>query len=275
MSLSLIDRLSSVKVRRFVAPIPAARNVYIFTQQDGIAFRFEVIRPEPGWFVLQPSDRVGLAEVLHEVTGATHMFQFLDQLPKWTVMALFPSGDQRWAVCPFNKSDAKQRGWTAPLRHMHLVRGTIHSGSVVTCCDMAGTLLFHSVKWLRPNLMIHSEARAIVDGYLKEVEVQKQAQELEERRLELEERRLSVQADLTFEQQLAVGGARLISLNEGQIEWEHEGAHYEMEVAPDGTIISTAYCLSDDDIGLDTTKEHNLVSIVAVMKELRCLERRY
>jgi hypothetical protein len=263
MTLSLIDRLSSVKVERFIAPVPAARNVYVFTVQGGIAFQFEVVRytPEPGWYVLRPAGRT-TAEVLHEVKSTAHMFSYLEQLPKWTVMTLFPSGDQRWAVCPFNKSDAQQRGWGNTVRHMHIVRGTIHSGSVAACCDMGGTLIFHSVKRLRPELS--KEASSIVDGYLQEVEKQRQ-----------EQRRQDIKSDMTFEEQLAVGGAEMIALENGRVKWEHEGAHYEMDVAPDGTIMSAGFCLTGEDNGVNTTREHSLVSIVGVMKRHRELGRTY
>ncbi len=263
MNLSLIDRLSSVKVRRFIAPIPAARNICVFTQQGGVTFRYEVLRytDEPGWFVLRPSNPT-TAEVLNEVTSTAHIFQYLNQLTNWTVIALFPSGDQRWAVCPFNKSDAMQRGWGDMMRHVHLTRGTFHSGSVITCRDMGGTLLFHSVKRLKPELS--EEASSIVDGYLREVEKQK-----------LEQRREDVKADMTFAEQLAVGGAEMVSLENGLVKWEHEGSHYEMRVAPDGTILSAGYCLRSYEDRVDTTSEHNLVSIVGVMKEHRTLGRTY
>ncbi len=274
MSLSLIDRLSSVKVQRFIAPIPAAVEILVYTRQDGITLRFEVIRysPEPGWFVLQAVGRT-TAKILHEVTSTAHIFQYLNQLPNWTVIALFPSGDQRWAVCPFNKSDAMQRGWGDMMRHVHLTRGTFHSGSVITCRDMGGTLLFHSVKRLRPELP--EEASSIVDGYLREVERQKQEQRREAKKQKREQRRKNVEADMTFEEQLAVGGAEMIALEKGLVKWEHEGSHYEMRVAPDGTILSAGYCLRSYEDRADTTSEHNLVSIVGVMKRHRELGRTY
>ena len=111
---SIIKELMDHNPSDFVAPIPNAEQVEVFTVQDNVPYQLKVVRPMVGWFQLSPDRHdddawkwatIGRRADVHE------RIDYLNQLPRFYVIMLYRLAAQTWLCIPFNRSDAEQRGW--------------------------------------------------------------------------------------------------------------------------------------------------------------------
>jgi len=253
MNLDLIDSLNR-KAEPFYAPVPEASKVYVKTRQNGVTYTLAVQNPRPGWFRLRHAAGMS-ASICGGLPSASHIYDYLAHFPSWTLRALFQSGEQRWAVMPYSKADAAQRGWDGSIRYCHLVRHRLFPGDTFIASLVGGIFIYEIPKrgFLDPPT---EEQMAVIDGYHAEI-----------RRQELEAQRKGSKVSLSPKEQVEVGGGRFISLARGVVKWSLGGKSYSMSVRPDGTIISAGVCLDGTD------SWHNLVSIVGVMQEHQRLGR--
>jgi hypothetical protein len=261
MNLDLIDTFTR-RADNFFAPIPEAQKVIVQTRQNGITYNLRVRNPRPGWFEIRQSGD-NEASVCGELPGASHIHEYLDNFPQWTLRLLFPSGTHRWAVVPYNKADAAQRGWDGSIRHVHIVRGSFYIGDVCRAARVGGTFIYS--RKVYPLYPVTAEQTAIIEGYHEAVKEQERAAE----RAARDARRTNSRVRLTPREQLERGGGRFISLSDGVVNWSLHGRQYSMSIKPDGTIISAGVCLASTD------GWHNLTSIVGVMQRHQELGRTY
>ncbi len=264
--MSLLDAFERVVDHvpvEFVAPVPDAETVSVFSLQGGVPYWFELHDPTPGWWHVIPSSksRAGLGDAVE----VSERLNYLWQLEKFAVLTLFPVSATTWLVVPFNEADAMQRGWqNSGPRLMYLVAGSLSGCDVVKARNMAGILLYDCPLHLYQYLPVSRElfAKRIIEGHL--IEMRKRRAELE-----AEERKASVEDRARW--QLGFMGATLLDWRElgssYEVTWEHEGATWTMPLTRDLRIESAGICLAGTD------GQHNLSSIVEIMQTGRKLKR--
>lgn len=262
--LNIAEMIGDHQPRPFIAPIPEADHVMVFSLQDGIPYWFKVRDRRPGWWLLSPFTR-GWVEIERGAYPMEYM-EYMMALPRFYVIALFQTGEYTWLCVPFNLSDAAQRGWgQGKPQKIHLTRGqSIQSFDVMISRQMDQVLLFDSNYW--SGKVLDDAARMRADYLI-------QAHQAELERLARERERESIQQDTEgrIRHQLSLAGADLCSwseLPEGySVTWEYAGAEYTMEVNKNLTIASAGICLSGTD------SAHDLVTIVETMQQARRLHR--
>lgn len=141
--LDVLNTLATHAPSEFLAPVPDVQQVVLFTLQNDIQYRFTVRTFVPaGWHYFQPSPNRKTANSLRD-GQPFEIVDYLAQLPRIFVVAVFRVSETSWMVIPNNLSDAAQRGWKngAP-RILHLVAEDIQPFDVVVARSMAGTLLY-------------------------------------------------------------------------------------------------------------------------------------
>lgn len=282
---SLFDALNRVTLPPpFVAPIPDAREVVVFTIHNEIPYHLTVLNARPGWYTIVPTNEI--SATIGDIAGVDERIDYLDELPRFYVIALFYLSSDTFLVRPLSEADATQRGWNhAEPRQLHLVRGSVNPFDVLVARDLAGTLIFDSVdmrlgnyeksrrfrEYLRVGGMTRtdnnwSDAYLIINKRYQEL---RKKREQEERIRMMQELRASTEDTLRFE--LAFMGAELEGWQESGSEyvvsWSYNGASYSMRVSREMRIESAGICLAGTD------RQHNLSSIVGVMEEARRLHR--
>ena len=115
---------------RFIAPIPEADSVEVFSLQDGVPYWFKIRRIKPGWREIEPIT-TSTARLGREAYPFEYL-SYLDQLPRYYVIACFRCSPYTWLCIPYNAADASQRGWATGIpRQLHLVRHAISPLDVV------------------------------------------------------------------------------------------------------------------------------------------------
>lgn len=257
-----LERVLAHEPSEFLAPVPDAQAVRLFSLQNGIPYWFELRNPEPGWWYVVPeteSDaRLGNRAMPYE------KLDYLIQLPRFYVITAFRITHHTWLVVPFNPSDAAQRGWKNNYpRQMHLVRHDLDPHQIVEARDMAGCLLYGNIA-LRFDapLSQHALIQNLVDERNKEIE-----------RRRIEQERLAKMQTLEGQMQLRLDfmGARLESWQEigdgYEVKWSFNGVTHTATIARNLRIEAAGVCMQG------TEQRHNLTSIVAVMEEARRLHR--
>lgn len=280
MSLvDVIDRVGDHIPEPFVAPIPDAEVVEVFTIQDGVPYRFKLQDTYPGWWIINPQSK--LEARLGEIPQPCDILAYLEQLPRFYAISCFRLSERTWLVVPYNAGDAAQRGWpSGEPKAMHLVRHNVKPFDVVVVRS-ANTLLYedldtrldgsHWKDWA--TLQLEDKTGRLLprnyDNALAILWQRKKELEEEARKRAIEEQRSTTEGE--FHWQLAFMGADLESWLESgegyEVTWSHEGERYSMRLRRDKRIASAGICLDRTD------SSHNLSSIVAVMEEARRLER--
>ena len=284
MSLvDVVEQVGSHTPKPFIAPIPDAEVVDVFTLQDGIPYTFKLRAQSPGWWQVVPVSKSWAH--LGEVPQSCDILAYLDQLPRFYAICCFRLSERTWLVVPYNASDTAQRGWpNGEPRAMHLVRHAIRPFDVVVTRSLAGTLLYEDLDTRLGNWLFTESLRFAVEEdsiepsastrndfknayqivYHRKVELKAEAQ-----RQAIEKQHYTTEGKLRW--QLAFMGANLESwLESGEgykVTWSHEGERYSMRLRRDKRIASAGICLDRTD------SSHNLSSIVAVMEEAKRLER--
>jgi hypothetical protein len=282
--MSLKDALTRIvthKIHPFIAPLPDAGTVSILSIQANIPYWFHVTPIlEPGWYSLAPDNggrhiaAVGEAEPYQ--IGA-----YLSALPRFYVIACFPTAGGAWLCVPFNASDAGQRGWpSGQPRQVHLVSETIQPFDVLVVRQLGQVLLYEQVdtridarssRFLQDVADGVEVARLSIDYKNAWTIVQDRKQTI--RADKLRQGVLDVQATVADRMRFLLGfaGAELVDWNENQagyrVIWQYGGKNYSMEVRRDMRIASAGLCLSNLD------SQQNLTSIVGVMEEAERLGR--
>ncbi len=275
--MSLLDtalRFAEYKPQPFVAPIPTNGWVEVFTIQNGVPLRYTMHNQIPGWWELTPKGR---KITVTSRAFVTDTMKYLDNLPRFYVIACVPSGEHTWLVVPYNASDASQRGWTnGEPKQMYLVSEEVQPFDVMIARSMAGVLLYDILdfrlgeftksslcrelaekKSAAPNERDWRNAYNIVTQWMLKAEQELRAKRISDKLAETQDR-------MKF--MLEFMGAKLIeSEKKGNgylVTWEAPDGHkYKMGVREDGRISVAGFCLAGTD------NQHNLSSIVQVMSE--------
>lgn len=286
MLLDVLDRVEQVKPESFLAPIPDANTIRLFSVQKGIPFWFSIgeFDRTPGWYMVKPV--YGQIAILGGEAQAIQYLEYLDQLPRFFVIALYAISEHAIMVVPFNQGDANQRGWLhGTPRIMHLTRGhSILPFSIVIAREMAGVLLYDSpsVGWpgganysssLWENLQEFGDTFPGYDGaYPGNFRnawhiVCDEWKRREEDRLKAERDAKLATTQGQIEHRLAIGGASLLNWREAgdtyRITWEFEGQSYTQTFTKDLRLSVAGICLAGGD------RDQDLTSIVPIMQQWR------
>jgi hypothetical protein len=278
-TIDLINRLGRIQVRPFLAPVPEAGSVIVTTLQEGVQFRYTVVR-EPGWWVLH-CDQVAVRRV-EAPTSMFDVVRFLDALPRFMVIAVHRLRADTWMVVPWNASDAAQRGWAnGEPGAMHLVRDSIRPFDVVVSRRLGRTILYDTLDEGLGTATLGEAFRESFDAGSGEDDSPGGTPEMrraysllgdyvyglklaEEQRSEAQRRSL-LEGRLRWH--LAFMGADLLGYHEAgegyEVRWRHNGHEYRASLRHDLQVASAGICLDGTD------QNHNLSSIVAVMEEAR------
>ena len=267
-----IERVSTQRIEPFVAPIlPGQREV--LTVQNNTPYWLRLWSVVPGWHLLTTEDRIRTTSEReaypHEYLG------YLEQLPRWLVIALFPLDDTRWLCVPFHQGDADQRGWArGEPRQLHLVRHNIQARTIIIARQLGDVLIEEHLALTyignAPNL---ANATSLVVEH--EMRIQR-AQELERQlQLRAQKARIMEAAHISqgeqFGSMLSYSSAQMVGWkalgNNFEVEYEFDGARHTVEVKQSGQVVSAGICLSNTD------RTHTLTSIVPVMQRARVLNR--
>lgn len=286
--LDVIDRVAAHKPRSFIAPLPDAERVEVFTHIDNIPYQFRLRNSEPGWWLLSP---ISGQRVTKDRPAYPHEYiRYLEALPRFYVIACFRLAEMTWLVVPFNASDAAQRGWSqGEPRPLHLITQGIVPLDVLDARDLAGMLLFNAVSnklgvrrdmhgqviidWLDKNFF---NAYHILEARREEqrqraIEARKQiAREAAQRAVE--ERQQTVEGQIEFE--LGFVGAELVDWSEVgdgyAVTWEYEGYQHTATVKRDMRLQSAGICLGHR---ADDYEWQTLATLVQTIQEGRRLKR--
>lgn len=277
--LDVARRVAERQPEPFVAPILAAPKSRVFTVQDGVPFEFwvEVGGAEVGWRTVKPWDRERAR--VGPRAQPWQRVMYLNALPSFYVIALYPVGERAWLCTPYNAADAAQRGWKdGRPRPLHLV-SELMTFDVVVARSMAGVLLYDwhnmrlnvgpTVQFYRRNFhagVPPTRMSMLTRDFRNAYEIawdraQRVAQA--ERERQLAERRVTVRG--RAEEHLGFMGANLLAWDENdagyRVRWSYGGREFSMDVRQDMQIASAGVCLDGTD------QQHNLSSIVQVMAQ--------
>lgn len=257
--LNTINRIANHEPQPFIAPIPIGDMTKVLTIQDEIPYWFYVNPHDgAGWYELRPlKDRA----ITNRNATAIERLKYLEQLPRFHVIALFPI-DDNWLVMPFNISDANQRGWAnGEPRLMYLPEGNIGDCQVVHARKLGNILLYDAPAQIR--LIKKSKESKIAIGIIDD-EINKTKKEIA--KLERIKKLQSVEGRIG--ESLKHSGAELVDwkLNvdgEYKIEWTYNGNGYTTMVDSKLRVVSAGVCLDGTD------NWHSLSTIVHVMEDRR------
>lgn len=272
--MSLLDaalNLANYVPEPFVAPIPTTGKVEVFAFQNGVPLRYSLYGQKIGWWIIEPrKDRAAMGDAAQ----ISEIVEYLENLPRFYVIACIPSGEQEWLVVPFNGSDAAQRGWKdGQPKKMYLCNERVEPFDLIVGRKLGDILLYDSPDFRlttialdetqKPKSRDWSNAYNIISEWVKKAEE-------EAKKLEIKTQLDKVQDKLKF--LLEFMGASLVSSekkgNGYQVVWKAPDGHsYKMGVKEDGRISVAGFCLAGTD------SEHNLSSIVQVMSEAQQRKR--
>lgn len=279
-----MKRVRTYELERFIAPIPEGSIVKVLSIQNDIPFWFDRIyypylkqQPVAGWWLIEPIGQ-GEANVKDSASPMDYV-DYLDQLPRFTVIYLFSTGLQSGMVVPFNDGDADQRGWKrGEPRIMHLTRGeNLIPLTVIHARDLAGTLLYDcqalghpASSWLSAKFMqwVNNHETLIGEddfpGNFRNAftlaydEATQRVKKLYKQNI-----------DTQMEHKLGAFGAELVSWSprdgssDYNVRWSFGGETHSMTVTKELRIKSAGICLAGGD------QHQDLASIVPVMKMRR------
>jgi hypothetical protein len=293
--LDVLDRVSSHQPQPFIAPIPDADQVEVFTLQNNIPYRFEINTRDidPGWWFMTPATQGYKAHVSRPAHPHEYL-AYLSHLPRFYVIACYRVAQSAWLVVPFNASDAAQRGWRdgSPML-MHLVREAVRPFDVIDARALSDTLLFNSVAGLeihnietcrqaftgRNAISLNqdwSNAFVLLWERRKLLEIQAARKAEEERRKAAQraivERRLTMEDQIKFD--LEFMGAELVDWSEEgeglSVTWTYNGYTHTERLNREMRLDVPGICLGHQE---DDYNWHNLSTLVATIEEGRRLHR--
>lgn len=278
--LSVLDRVSSHTPEEFIAPVPQASNVSLFSLQDNIPYRFSLSSPLAGWWTIVPRSKTDA--VLGNRVLAHEKFDYLKQLPRFYVIAVAQVNETTWLCTPYNLADAEQRGWkNGQPRNVYLTSGNITPYSILVARRLDQILLFEIVNSrvvttsnkLGTDRKSWELAYSIVEN-IREQERQEQLRferELHEQARQQELAELRANAANFAEHQLDLAGAKMTNFlqkSDGyEVSWTYDGATFTMPLLSNLQVESAGICLAGTD------QNYSLGHIVHVMQQARELNR--
>lgn len=282
--LNLIDKLADKKPEPFVAPVPFAQEVTVRTIQDSVPYRFSVQNPRPGWWTLIPQGKLSRID---KPAAPSDVIDYLNQLPRFYVIALYPTSETTWLVVPYSIADAAQRGWKdGQPREVHLVRMAVESFDVLVTRSLAGTLIFDDIDTRLGTHTITSALREALATEGKSVSeanwrnawntVYLRYQQVAESKKKAEMQARIIESRLTDEEairfQLEFMGASLRDIQTTKtgytVGWTSpDGRTYDMRVGHNLHIEVAGLCLSGQD------NMFNLSAMVSIMERAEELHR--
>jgi hypothetical protein len=259
MLSNVIDFLDKNEPLPFIAPILTKDTTKVLTIQNNIPYWFKVQVDTPGWYTCAPEN--GQLTVEDEVYPHERI-QYLEQLDRFYVIALFPLDETAWLVSPYNLGDAEQRGWKdGEPRPMYLVEGTLHPLTMVKARVLGEFLLYDgmavAIHHIRHGKNLASKhAIGIFNQRVAEIEKQEKEHRKEQEKQSQEER---------LETSLSHVGATLVdwtrNIDGYEVTWEINGRERTMTIDTNLRVLSAGVCLDGTD------NWHSLSSIVAVMED--------
>lgn len=154
-SSNLLNALQKVKDNRlepFIAPLPEG-TVELISVQNSIPYWFLIENHKPGWSWLTPTEVKHKGYNLISTRGGVEPYphqieDYLNQLPHFNVIALYPVSQGSWLCVPHSVGDTKQRGWDGKPKVFTLCNENIEPLDVVRVANLAGTLIYHEVSKL-------------------------------------------------------------------------------------------------------------------------------
>jgi len=286
--LSVLERVAEHTPEPFIAPIPQANTVDIFSVQSDIPYKFTLQNARSGWWNVLPRSKIhaGLGTRIwpHE------KFSYLAQLPRFYVIAIAQVNATTWLVTPFNIADAAQRGWKNGEPKQIFLTGYIEQFDVVVARKLDQILLYEG-----HNTRIATFAREYIDNHqydnfvgkdksfnhalniIRAIRAQEKQRELEEEkrlREHAQQKKLqefSKNAKSYAEHQLQMVGAELqdfSKIDDGyEITWEFDGVRFTVPVFDNLQVQSAGICLAGTD------SFHSLPMIVQTMQDARVKNR--
>lgn len=275
--LQALQRVKDNKLEDFIAPLPEG-TIDLLSVQNGIPYWFEIANGTPGWYKLSPRKlpirNSRAIQILEEEPQPFEIEDYLNQLPHFNVIALYPVSSQgSWLCVPHSVGDTRQRGWDGKPKVFTLCQDNIEPLDVVRVANLAGTLIYHEVSKLALESILAKEmlegngtvnmnsdwwvAFGLVTERVSQIRQQAKPMTLEE----------------NLKHSLGFVGAQLVNYQEivgGQLEvtYSYQGMTWTLpKVDKNLRIQSAGICLSGTD------RQHNLSSIVEVMHEARKLRR--
>ena len=250
---SVLNRLVEHTPVSFVAPLPEADWVRVFTVQDNTPYSFRVSMRDtlPGWYWVEPKSKSS-ARIGDNAYGPDRL-EYLEELIPFNAITVDRVGDNTWLAVPYNASDAGQRGWkNAEPRKVFLVLDAVEPHEPILVREIAGLLLYDGPAFVsRQDTPDFKRSRTI----LAQIKA-------DEERIRLEQT-----TEGRLKSHLAFMGASLRdwveSGNGYKVTWEHEGHDYTMSIGADFELQSAGICLANTD------SLHNLSSVVRVMQDYR------
>lgn len=274
--LQALQRVKDNKLQPFIAPLPEG-TVELLSVQNGIPYWFEVENHNPGWVWVKPTQfkvkGYNIAQVMEGRPEPYLIEDYLNQLPHFNVIALYPVSQGSWLCVPHSVGDTKQRGWDGKPKVFTLCQENIEPLDVVRVANLAGTLIYHEVSKLALESIL---AKGMLEGN-GTVNMNSDwwvaFRLVTERVSQIRQQAKPMTLEENLKHSLGFVGAELVNYQEivsGQLEvtYSYQGMTWTLpRVDKSLRIQSAGICLSGTD------RQHNLSSIVEVMHEARKLRR--
>jgi len=278
--LSVLDRVAEHNPEEFVAPVPQANMVQLFSLQNDIPYRFNLQDPQSGWWKVLPRSKTDA--VLGNQVLAHEKFDYLEQLPRFYVIAVAQVNETTWLCTPHNLADAEQRGWrNGQPKHIYLTSGNINQFSILVARKLDQILLFEMVnsRLITTSRGYGTDKKSflLAQGIIENIREQERQQRLEqERKLHEQARLVKLEklrnnAERYAEHQLELSGAKMTNFLQKsggfEVTWEYDGATFTMPLLENLQVQSAGICLAGTD------QRYGLSQIVHVMQQARVMNR--
>lgn len=265
--LSTIKKVAEQVPEKFLAPIPSADTVSLFSMQGNIPYWFHIKNPKPGWRWVEPIAK-NKARIIEEAEPFEYI-DYLNQLPKLLCIVLFSLGEGKSLVMPYNQA------WkNSEPKILHLTRGhqiCSQPLSVIATRQMGESLLYQGMGYSTQAIQLSYAVRQQLENKENISGIPKLFQSAYEVVSKKFEKDRIAQKALTTEDKirndLSFVGAALLNWNEKEegyiIEYEYEGATFQIDLGQNRRVESAGICLDGTELN------HNLSTIVLAMQEAR------
>jgi len=258
--LDLLNLLSKFRPQPFVAPIPSAEKVFVYTMQDGMPYRAEVVSPKAGWWKLTPKGSRA------EISGPAEEWErleYLSNLHKVRVIPTFQLDDTTWLVVPHATGPGVHQN---EPKQMHLVVGTVTPLQVIIA--RSGTVLLYDEPDDRVDQAIHrralkllqeGKALAVGGNLYRAISIVRERLQQTVVKTEQETTEQQLRRSLSF------SGANLLGWDQSgtaiTVKWEYQGHSYRSTIRRNNELVSAGICLAG------TEGRYDLSALPIVMAE--------
>ena len=282
--LDLIAQVAQQKVEPFVAPVPWVERVAISTQDSEWTFTYTVQVSEnvsrhpdvvrPGWYEFEATpDRLTRANPIDSMFIRS---RFLGKMSVLPVIVLYQVRPQVWLVMPYNRSDARQRGWDGEPREMHLVWEAVLPLDICWVGQMGRLLIYDRlddrlVMGQSLAQVVAEELRRDADRGLGGVSPELRDAAYTWRSYNRQQQEVHVRQNTAqdtaeeFRRRLEFVGARYDNyepvLGGYRVRYTYNGTQHWVEVDPRMTVRSVGFCVAG------TERRHTLTSAVHLIED--------